>query len=165
MKKYLSLFYLLSLLFNFTLSANDDLNSSIKSYANIDEQKVFNIVKEMYEKISPNLVVDTTWDQLHLMKRSTFGFFNIDIKVENVLLTYLPSKDKTITNIKLEIFRTNQDEEKVANTNPFIYKLFWNRLEYALGKTDKLMDCTYEPESVMFVHNPLCKMEKESFLP
>jgi hypothetical protein len=27
------------------------------------------------------------------------------------------------------------------------------------------MDCTYEPESVMFVHNPLCKMEKESFLP
>ncbi|MFT7004787.1 MAG: hypothetical protein ACJAWW_002152 [Sulfurimonas sp.] len=165
MKKYLSLFYLISLLFNFTLFANDDLNSSVNSYTNIDEQKVFNTVKEMYEKMSPDFIVYTTWDQLHLMKRSTFGFLNIDIKVDNILLSYLPSKDKNTTNIKLEIFQTNQYETKVTDTNPFAYELFWNRLEYALGKTDKLIDCTYEPKANMFVHNPLCKMEKESFLP
>lgn len=141
-------------------ASESNINYSSKSYTNIDEQQVYNIAKKIYKQSSKDYIIDTSWDKLHISKRSTSGFVNIEISIDNLVLTTVVEKDSNTTNFKLEIY--NQTGEKITPVNPddYIYTLFWNRIEYATKMTQEWIDCK-SFQTVFLSTHPLCTISKE----
>jgi len=141
-------------------ASENSINYSSKSYINIDEQEVYNVAKKIYKKSSKNYIIDTSWDKLHISKRYTSGFINIEISIDNLVLTTIVDQDSNTTNFKLEIF--NQTGEKITpvKSNDYVYTLFWNRIEYATKLTQDWIDCK-SFQTVFLSTHPLCTISKE----
>ena len=142
-------------------ASENNINQSSRTYSNIDEQKVYNIVKKMYYNNSKDYIVDTSWDKLHISKRSTFGFFlDIEMSIDNLILTTTVNKDSNSTNFKLETYNQTGEIIKPIRTNNFLHTIFWNRIEYASKLTDNWIDCKSFYDILLLVH-PLCTINKE----
>ena len=164
MKKHLYLL-LLCLFLNISLFSNDDLNVSIKTYQNIDEQKIFNIIKKIYKDNSKDFIIDTSWDKLHIMERSTNIFLTIGMQVDNIILSVLPTKDKNTTKLSLEIFSMIEDEKNLVLPDSQAHEIFWNRIEYALGLGEEWIYCDKNLNSILHIAYPYCDIKKDKLVP
>lgn len=164
MKKHLYLL-LLCLFLNVSLFSNDDLNVSAKIYQKIDEQKIFNIIKKIYREESTEYIIDTTWDKLHIMERSTNAFLTIGMQVDNIILSVVPTEDKNKTQMHLEIFTMIEDEKTLTPPDSLAHKIFWNRIDYALGLDDNWLYCDKNFDSILHVAYPYCDIKKDELLP
>lgn len=164
MKKHLYLL-LLCLFLNVSLFSNDDLNVSAKIYQKIDEQKIFNIIKKIYREESTEYIIDTTWDKLHIMERSTNAFLTIGMQVDNIILSVVPTEDKNKTQMHLEIFTMIEDEKTLISPDSLAHKIFWNRIDYALGLDENWLYCDKNFDSILHVAYPYCDIKKDELLP
>jgi hypothetical protein len=164
MKKHLYLL-LLCLFLNVSLFSNDDLNVSAKIYQKIDEQKIFNIIKKIYREESTEYIIDTTWDKLHIMERSTNAFLTIGMQVDNIILSVVPTEDKNKTQMHLEIFTMIEDEKTLTPPDSLAHKIFWNRIDYALGLDENWLYCDKNFDSILHVAYPYCDIKKDELLP
>lgn len=161
MKKYLYLL-LFCLFLNVSLVVGDDLNVSTKTYQNIDEQKIFNIIKKIYREDSTDFVIDTSWDKLHIMERSANVFLIIGgLQVENIILSVVPAEDKNKTQMRLEIFSMIEDEKYLTQPDSIAHKIFWNRIDYALGVDENWLYCDKNFDSILHVAYPYCDIDKD----
>ena len=164
MKKHLYLL-LLCLFLNVSLFSNDDLNVSAKIYQKIDEQKIFNIIKKIYREESTEYIIDTTWDKLHIMERSTNAFLTIGMQIDNIILSVVPTEDKNKTQMHLEIFTMIEDEKTLTPPDSLAHKIFWNRIDYALGLDENWLYCDKNFDSILHVAYPYCDIKKDELLP
>jgi hypothetical protein len=139
----------------------EDLNASIRNFSHIDEQKVFNIVKKIYKNSSKEYIIDTTWDELKISQRLSHGYFNLDVATNNISLKILPSKDLKSTRYELQIYSIKNEKTKFITPDSMLHKLFWNRIEYALGLDNSWIDCKTSFMTIFLTLEPLCLIHKE----
>lgn len=151
----------LFLILCFNLAEAKDI--SFRDYNSIDEQLVYNVVKKIFITEYQKTVVDTTWSTLHVSTRSTTGFVNIDVAVDNILLTTIYSSESDSKKITLEIFTTVDEEDSFVSSNSILHTLLWNRVDYALGFSDKWIKCTTSARGLFYINHPLCAVDKEIF--
>lgn len=164
MNKIFSFFFFL-LIVSATVNASEDVNSSIKLYTNVDEQKIFNIVKKIYHNDASKYIVDTSWDKLKISSRSTYGFFDLDVKVETLELSITPSKDQNTTEYKLMMYSDIDDKIDFISPNSLIHELFWNRVDFALGISSEWIDCKTSFNTMLLTQTALCHIEKDQISP
>lgn len=164
MKKNIKLFILL-LSFCTIIMANEDQNTSVRTYQNTDIQKVFNIVKTIYNNSSTDYIIDTSWDKLIISKRSTSGFLDITIQIDTIIVLSLPNDDNNSTKIELETFKMIDEVKKPILNTSLTHKLLWNRIDYSLGKNDNWIDCQTSYETILLSNSPLCTIDKSILKP
>lgn len=165
MKNTKKLLIILFVSFSITLLANDDINSTTKTYKNIDIQKVFNIVKTIYRSSSTEYIFDTSWDKLNISKRSVSMFPDIQIQIDTIILSSLPTQDNNGSIIQLETFKTVGETKKELFQTAITQKLLWNRIEYGLGMTQDWLDCQTSFTTILIANEPLCTIDKTQLQP
>lgn len=161
------LFWMLkvSLLFHISLFATQDQNTSTKQYHDIDEQLAYNTIKKIFRYDDSDTIIDTNWSSLHVSKRRITGYLDLEVRTDHVLLTTKHLNDTNAKEIKLEIFSTINDEKLPLSQNDFLYYLFWNRIDYALGINTEWIDCFHSLEGISYYSYPLCMINKEEIQP
>jgi uncharacterized membrane protein len=155
----------LSLFVHISLFAAQDQNVSIKQYHGIDEQLAYNAIKKIFRHNDSDTIIDTNWSSLHVSKRTTTGYIDMQVHTDNIVLTTTYLNDTNEKEIKLEIFSTINDEKLPLSPNDFLYHLFWNRIDYALGINTEWIDCFHSIEGVFYYRYPLCMINKEEIQP
>jgi hypothetical protein len=154
MKKLLFLI----LCFSLTLAAKD---ISSRDYDSIDEQLAYNAIKKIFVLDDHETIVDTNWSTLHISKRSTTGYTDIAVSVENILLTTKYYNDSDSKKMTLEIFTTVNDKDSFVSSDSFLHTLLWNRVEYAVGIDDNWIECIYSIKGLFYLNHPICSIDKE----
>jgi hypothetical protein len=146
------------------LVAKDDIkqdsNVSVRTFSINNEQELYNSLKRIYFSAEHENIADTNWTTLHISKRVTTGFADMDVKVQNVVLSTKSFKDRDTKELKLEIFTTQNDEITYYKSESFLHKLFWNRVEYVLGLQKEWINCYLRPEAIIYYNHILCSGNK-----
>lgn len=165
MKKVLFLIFGFSLFFSATSLRAQESNISTRKYDRIDEQLAYNAIKKIFVTNNNTTIVDTTWSALHISKRATTGYIDIDVYVDNILLTTDYFSDTDSKEMKLEIFSSIDDGNSYVSSDGFLHTLLWNRVEYALGIQDEWIECIYSLSGLFYYRHPLCLVDKEKIRP
>jgi len=135
-------------------------NVSVKTLNISDEQELYNSIKRVFFSAEHENIIDTNWSSLHLSKRVMTGFIDVDVEVQNVVLSTKPFIDADKKEMQLEIYSTQNDETTHYKSDSFIHKLFWNRLEYILGIQKEWINCTLEGQAIPLYNHLLCTVDK-----
>lgn len=122
-------------------NVEQEKNISVKTFNISNQQELYNSLKRIYFSAEHKNILDTNWTGLHLSKRVTTGFIDIDVEVQEVLLTTKSFNDSDAKEMSVKIFTTQNDEVTHYEADSFLHKLFWNRVEYILGLEDEWLDC------------------------
>ncbi|MDD3344521.1 MAG: hypothetical protein PHR87_13210 [Sulfurospirillaceae bacterium] len=161
MKKILLLFFKLSLVFHISLYAIEDQNSSTQQYYVVDEQVAYNVIKKVFRNYDSETIIDTNWSSLHLSTRTTIGYIDMQVLVNEIVFTTKHLTDTNTKEIRLEIFSTINDKKHPLPADDFLYRLFWNRIDYALGISTDWLECFPSFEGTLYYQHPLCTISKE----
>nr|WP_321265547.1 hypothetical protein [uncultured Sulfurimonas sp.] len=131
-------------------------SASTKTFNIDDEQELYNSLKRVFFSTQHKNIVDTNWTSLHVSKRVTDGFIDMDVEVQNIVLSTKSFKDSNIKELKLEIYTTQNDKTTYYETDSFLHKLFWNRVEYILGLQKDWMECYSQIEAFSHYNHILC---------
>jgi hypothetical protein len=149
----------LILCFGLTLVTAKDISS--RNYDSIDEQLAYNVIKKIFVSNEHESIVDTNWSILHISKRSTTGYTNIDVSVDNILLETKYNEDTNSKAMTLKIFSNINDKNSFVSSDSFLHTLVWNRIEYALGFDSEWIECVYSLKGLFYLNHPLCSVDKE----
>lgn len=156
------------LLLTSELLAEDDIkeneNISIKTFNISDEQELYNSLKRIFYSSEHKNILDSTWRGLHMSKRVTSGFIDIDVKVQNVILSSRTLDKNGTKEMSLEIYTTQNDEVTHFKSDSFLHRLFWHNLEFILGLEDEWIDCYYMLEAVGYNDHILCSPSEQKAL-
>jgi len=162
--KFLSIFFTSMLLLTSQLIAIDaieqDSNVSMKIFNIDNEQELYNSIKRVFFSSEHEHILDTNWTALHISKRVTKGFVDIDVEVQSVVLSSKTLDKNGTKEMCLEIYTTQNDEVTNFKSNSFLHTLFWNRLEYILGLEDEWINCNFKLEAIAYRNHLLCGAEK-----
>ena len=162
--KLFSIFFISAFLLTLQLLAEDEIeqdnNISIKTYTIDNDQELFNSIKRVFYSAKHEHILDTNWTSLEMSKRVTTGFIDIDVEVQNVVLSSKALDENGTKELSLEIFTTKNDEVTYFKSDSFLHKLFWNRLEYILGIKDEWINCNFKLETIVYPNHILCDADK-----
>jgi hypothetical protein len=163
--KFLSIFFTSILLLTSQLIAIDaveqDSNVSIKTFNIDNEQELYNSIKRVFFSSEHEHILDTNWTGLHISKRVTTGFIDIDVEVQSVVISSKTLDTNDTKELSLEIYTTQNDEVTIFKPDNFLHTLFWNRLEYILGIKDEWINCNYKLEAMLYRNHILCNVDKD----
>lgn len=135
---------------------------SSRTYPSESLQKIFNITKSLFHQTTSEYLIKTHWDTLEIAKRTTQGFFFIDVVTQHIKLSATPNEDaKTIT-LNLEIYTKNQKGETThLLAKDFLHTLLWNRIDAVYDTSTPWIDCTtlssdFLLEKFWYHRNDLC---------
>jgi hypothetical protein len=134
---------------------------SSKNYDSIDEQMAYNVIKKIFVSDNHETIVDTNWSTLHISKRSTTGYTDIKIAVDNILIETKYNEDTDSKTMTLKIFSSINDKNSFVSSDSFLHTLIWNRIEYALGFDSEWIECLYSLKGLFYLNHPLCLIDKE----
>lgn len=149
------------------LFATQDNNASMRTYLHVDEQKAYNVIKKIfYLNGSHKYIVDTTWDKLHIMERTAFGYVNLNTTINHLALEVIPTPNQDETTMRLEFYTTSDEDDTkhFIASDYLIHTLLWNRIEYGLGISNTWIDCLNFSGLFSYWH-PLCAIDKQSLQP
>ncbi|MDD2450070.1 MAG: hypothetical protein PHS42_11780 [Sulfurimonas sp.] len=162
--KLFSIFFISAFLLTLQLLAEDEIeqdnNISIKTFTIDNDQELFNSIKRVFYSAKHEHLLDTNWTSLEMSKRVTTGFVDIDVEVQNVVLSSKALDENGTKELSLEIFTTQNDEVTYFKSDSFLHKLFWNRLEYILGIKDEWINCNFKLETIVYPNHILCDADK-----
>ncbi|MCK9490498.1 MAG: hypothetical protein M0Q24_00290 [Sulfurimonas sp.] len=167
MKKIATFLITLFLLTSELLAENnikENENISIKTFNISDEQELYNSLKKIFFSSEHKNILDSGWRGLHMSKRVTSGFIDIDVEVQNVVLSSKPIDKNGTKEFTLEIFTTQNDEVTHFKPDSFLHRLFWNRLEFILGLEDEWIDCHHMFEALGQNNHLLCSPNEQKAL-
>lgn len=100
----------------------------------VNEQKVFNIAKKMFEsEDSEEYVIDTAWDNLVITQREIIYFvFVIRTKKLYYQLNAYPINEKDILYTLRVSTQVDEGEKEYYGKNSFLHTRFWDQIESAL---------------------------------
>jgi hypothetical protein len=163
--KFLSIIFTSVLFLSSQLIAVDtieqDTNASIKVFNIDDKQELYNSIKRVFFTSQHEHILDTNWTALHISKRATTGYIDIDIEVQNIILSTKTLDENGSKELSLKIFTTQNDEITNYKPDSFLHTLFWNRLEYILGINDEWINCNFSLKAMLYRNHILCNANKE----
>jgi hypothetical protein len=165
MNKILTLCFSLFFILTCFANAAEDTNSSKRTYNHIDEQKVFNLIKKIYKTASSRYIIDTSWDKVVISKRTTQGFLDLDVKIDFITLKIIPQEDQNISEFEFTAYSEINEKKTFELPDSILHKIFWNRIEYALGIDTQWIDCKTSFTAILLTQNPLCTIEKNQLSP
>jgi len=136
-------------------------NVSIKTFSIDNEQELYNSIKKVFFTSKHEHILDTNWTALHISKRVTTGFIDIDVEVQNIILSSKALDENGSKEMSLEIYTTQNDEVTIFKPDNFLHTLFWDRVEYILGIKDEWINCNYKLEAILYRDHILCNANKD----
>jgi len=166
--KLFSLFFTTIFLLTSQLMANEDITQndyiSKKTFNISDEQELYNSLKRVFFSADHKNILDTNWKSLHISKRVTTGFIDIDVEVQNIILSSEIVDKNGTKEMSLKIFTTQNDKVTNFKSDSFLHKLFWSRLEFILGTEDKWINCYAVPQAFGHNNHLLCDINEQKAL-
>lgn len=138
-----------------------EINFSTKTLNVSNTQELFNSLKRVFFLAEHENILDTNWTALHISKRVTTGFVNIDVDTQNVVLSVKAFKDTDEKELRIEIYTTRNDEVTHYESDSFLHRLFWNRIEYILGLEDEWIVCHNMAGAIGNSSHLLCNANEE----
>jgi len=136
-------------------------NISTKIFKIDDKQELFNSLKRVFFSSEHKNILDTNWTALHMSKRVTTGFIDIDIEEQSVIISSRNLDENGTKELSLEIYTTKNDEVTNFKSTNFLHKLFWNRLEFILGLENEWIDCYYMSQALGHNNHLLCSPKEQ----
>ncbi|EQB34470.1 hypothetical protein M947_10715 [Sulfurimonas hongkongensis] len=167
--KLFSIFFISAFLLTSQLIATEtieqDSNISIKIFNIDNEQELYNSIKRVFYTSQHEHILDTNWTSLHMSKRVITGFIDIDVEVQNVVLSSKTLDKNGTKELSLEIYSTQNDEVTSFKPDSFLHSLFWNRLEFILGLEDEWINCNLNLKTMLSHNHMLCNADKDKARP
>ncbi|MAD41927.1 MAG: hypothetical protein CL623_06000 [Arcobacter sp.] len=161
MSKYIYLIFIIFFTACSTTSPNKETIKEVKEVENFTKKEYKDISKDAIFEASKKLFlfadkkqfrIDSYRDHLEVSKTKMSHFFFYPVTHEDRWNLTVDEKDN-ISFAKLELVRiTDFNEDNVEYLSKYNHELFWSRLDYLLGLSDKWLIC----DSVKNVRGTLC---------
>ncbi len=140
---------LMSLFFIFGCAAKNEYTSSTRSFdKNITKDQLLHAVKRVFTITDKDaFIIDSYRNELNITKpKATHKLYTMDIQNDNFDFKVDDNRSKTTLDASISISRTYGIEEEkryYVKEDSFTYQLFWDRVEFLLGKQEDWKICNY----------------------
>jgi len=150
------IFLLISLLFIVGCAQKKEYTSTSRSYHNnITKDHLLHAVKRVFFLADKGaFIIDSYRNDLNVTKAKAVNkFYTMDIRNDHFDFEVKENDTNATLKATFSISRTygiNKENREYEDSNSSVYKLFWNRVDYLLGKQKEWSSCNYATSKGFF---------------